>query len=83
LRLVAAGLSNRKIAEFLHVSSHTVDRHVSAMLRRSGARNRASLVDVAYASKILVGGVSPPRTSGRRCIRLRQPDVTLTTTSAS
>jgi DNA-binding CsgD family transcriptional regulator len=34
LRLIATGLSNAEIAKSLHISGHTVDRHVTEMLRR-------------------------------------------------
>lgn len=68
LCLVADGLSNAQIAEAIHVSSHTVDRHVTQMLRRSGARNRAGLVSVAFRAGILVTGGGALRPSGRRCL---------------
>lgn len=42
-RLVAAGASNPEIAEVLFVSRKTVERHVSAALAKSQARNRAEL----------------------------------------
>jgi DNA-binding CsgD family transcriptional regulator len=76
LRLVAAGLTNRDVAQSLHVSTHTVDRHVGAMLRRSRARNRASMVAVAYAAGILIPGEHPPRPSGRRCLPGQLPGQT-------
>jgi len=68
LRLVAAGLTNRDVAKSLNLSTHTVDRHVGAMLRRSRARNRTSMVAVAYSAGILIPGEQPPRPSGRRCL---------------
>lgn len=49
LRLVAAGNSNRQIAEKLVISPHTVARHLSNILTRVGAANRAEAV--AYASR--------------------------------
>ena len=41
LGLVSLGLQNAEIAERLFVSSKTVDHHVSAILRKLGARSRA------------------------------------------
>jgi DNA-binding NarL/FixJ family response regulator len=52
LRLVAAGKSNREIAEELVISSNTVDRHVSHILGKIGAANRAEAV--AYAARNLL-----------------------------
>jgi DNA-binding NarL/FixJ family response regulator len=49
LRLVAAGKSNREIAEQLVISTNTVDRHVSHILAKTGAANRAEAA--AYAAK--------------------------------
>jgi DNA-binding NarL/FixJ family response regulator len=49
LRLVAAGKSNREIAEALVISTNTVDRHVSHILAKIGAANRAEAA--AYAAK--------------------------------
>jgi DNA-binding CsgD family transcriptional regulator/tetratricopeptide (TPR) repeat protein len=40
LELIAAGLQNREIAERLVLSTRTVDHHVSAVLRKLGARTR-------------------------------------------
>lgn len=44
LRLVAAGHSNREIAETLVLSVHTVERHVANIYRKVGARGRAQAV---------------------------------------
>ena len=68
LCLVADGLSNLEIAESMHVSGHTVDRHVTQMLRRSGARNRAGLVSLAFCAGVLIADEYAPRPSGRRCL---------------
>jgi DNA-binding NarL/FixJ family response regulator len=42
-RLIAEGASNPEIARQLFLSRKTVERHVSNMLRKVGARNRAEL----------------------------------------
>jgi DNA-binding CsgD family transcriptional regulator len=68
LCLVADGLSNSEIAGCINVSGHTVDRHITQMLRRSGARNRAGLVSLAFRARILILDDYPPRPSGRRCL---------------
>ncbi len=47
LRLVAAGRSNREIGEELSISLNTVDRHVSNILTKIGAANRAEAASFA------------------------------------
>jgi DNA-binding CsgD family transcriptional regulator len=42
-RLVANGATNREIAKMLFLSPKTVERHVSNVLKKLGARNRAEL----------------------------------------
>jgi DNA-binding NarL/FixJ family response regulator len=41
LRLLAAGRTNREIAETLVLSVHTIERHLANSYRKIGARNRA------------------------------------------
>jgi len=53
LRLVAAGKSNRQIAEDLTISTNTVDRHVSHILAKIGAVNRAEAVAYAARQRLL------------------------------
>lgn len=47
LSLIAAGSTNREIAEQLFLSPHTVKEHTSALYRKLGARNRAEAVQRA------------------------------------
>jgi DNA-binding CsgD family transcriptional regulator len=49
LCLVAAGKHNREIAAELFISTNTVDRHVSNILTKTGAANRAEAA--AYAAR--------------------------------
>jgi DNA-binding NarL/FixJ family response regulator len=53
LALVGRGLTNAEIAEHLHLASPTVKTHVSRLLMKLGARDRAQLVIVAYESGLL------------------------------
>jgi DNA-binding NarL/FixJ family response regulator len=43
LRLIAAGRSNREVAEALVLSPKTVERHVASLFDRTGIRNRRDL----------------------------------------
>lgn len=54
LRLVARGKSNREIAAELCISTNTVDRHISNILNKTGAVNRAEAA--AYSAH---HGLSP------------------------
>jgi DNA-binding NarL/FixJ family response regulator len=53
LVLVARGLSNAELAEALHVSVPTAKTHVSRILTKLGARDRAQLVVFAYESGLV------------------------------
>jgi DNA-binding NarL/FixJ family response regulator len=53
LRLVAAGLSNRQIAQTLSISERTVKFHVTAIFNKLGADNRAQAVAVAAERGLL------------------------------
>lgn len=56
LGLVAAGLGNAEIAEALVLSPLTAKTHVSRILTKVGARDRAQLVILAYESGLVVPG---------------------------
>ncbi len=56
LTLVGLGLSNTEIGSHLHVSLSTAKTHVSRLLMKLGARDRAQLVIAAYNT----GLVRPP-----------------------
>ena len=53
LTLVAAGLSNRQIAQTLAISERTVKFHVTAIFNKLGADNRAQAVALAAARGLL------------------------------
>lgn len=50
LTLIVEGLTNRAIAEQLTIGTRTVDSHVSRLFRKTGVRNRAELVALAFRS---------------------------------
>ena len=56
LRLVAAGMSNTEIADRLVVSPATSKTHVSRILTKLGARDRAQLVMIAYETGLAKPG---------------------------
>jgi len=51
LRVIGEGSSNQEIAEKLHISIKTVEKHVSSLLRKSGAKNRTTLANM-YLQKL-------------------------------
>jgi DNA-binding NarL/FixJ family response regulator len=53
LDLIAAGSTNREIAERLYLSPHTVKEHTSAVYRKLQARNRAEAVQRAQRIGLL------------------------------
>jgi two-component system response regulator DesR len=53
LALIAAGSTNREIAENLYLSPHTVKEHTSALYRKLQARNRAEAVQRAQRIGLL------------------------------
>ncbi|MEW2081188.1 response regulator transcription factor [Streptomyces sp. NPDC005283] len=56
LALVARGLNNSEIGEALGLSPLTAKTHVSRIMGKLGARDRAQLVIVAYESGLVVPG---------------------------
>ncbi|MEU4107257.1 MULTISPECIES: response regulator transcription factor [unclassified Streptomyces] len=58
LALVARGLNNPEIADALGLSPLTAKTHVSRMMGKLGARDRAQLVIVAYESGLVVPGTA-------------------------
>jgi len=58
LALVAQGLSNGEIASRLYLSPLTTKTHVSHILTKLGARDRAQLVVLAYESGLVVPGIT-------------------------
>jgi DNA-binding NarL/FixJ family response regulator len=48
LKLIAAGLSNREIADKLVLSNATVKTHINRIFSKTGARDRAQAVRYAY-----------------------------------
>jgi DNA-binding NarL/FixJ family response regulator len=56
MALVAAGLSNDEIAARLYLSPLTSKTHVSRMMTKLGARDRAQLVVMAYETGLVIPG---------------------------
>ncbi|MEU0071608.1 response regulator transcription factor [Streptomyces sp. NPDC006332] len=56
LALVGRGLNNTEIAELLGLSPLTAKTHVSRIMGKLGARDRAQLVVVAYESGVVTPG---------------------------
>ncbi|WP_194904271.1 response regulator [Catenulispora rubra] len=55
LLLIGRGLSNTEVADRLHLAAPTVKTHVSRLLAKLQARDRAQLVIAAYESGLLSG----------------------------
>ena len=58
LALVAQGMSNEELAARLCLSPLTTKTHVSHIMTKLGARDRAQLVVIAYESGLVVPGVT-------------------------
>jgi DNA-binding NarL/FixJ family response regulator len=57
-KLVAKGQSNAEIAATLYVSHRTVKTHVSRLLMKLDARDRAQLVMIAYETGVVMPGAT-------------------------
>ncbi|MBV9449441.1 MAG: helix-turn-helix transcriptional regulator [Streptosporangiaceae bacterium] len=77
--LLAAGYSSDEAAIRLVLSPHTIVRHVTHMMMRSGARSRTELVARAYAAGVLDNGVWPPRATGRTLMLSGDSELSLRT----
>jgi DNA-binding NarL/FixJ family response regulator len=58
LAAVARGLSNAEIASALFMSHGTAKTHVSHLLTKLDARDRAQLVMIAYEAGVVAPGVT-------------------------
>ena len=56
LRLVAAGMGNREIAGTLHLSEHTVARHMQNVFAKLGVSSRAAAISRAIEQDQLTDG---------------------------
>jgi DNA-binding CsgD family transcriptional regulator len=65
---IAAGRSADQAGQSLCISRRTVEYHLAAMQRRTGAQSSVELVARCYAAGILVPEAWPPRWSGQLCI---------------
>jgi DNA-binding NarL/FixJ family response regulator len=61
LLAVASGLSNAEIAETMFISHATAKTHVSRLLTKLDARDRAQLVMIAYESGVVTPGAGGDR----------------------
>jgi DNA-binding NarL/FixJ family response regulator len=59
LTLVARGMANHEIGAALFVTPATAKTHVSRLLTKLGARDRAQLIVTAYESGLVTPGTSP------------------------
>jgi DNA-binding NarL/FixJ family response regulator len=57
VRLVAAGRTNRQIAESLFLSPKTVGTHVNAAMRKLGVTSRTALAVAALTSGLVSPGL--------------------------
>jgi DNA-binding NarL/FixJ family response regulator len=63
LPLLAAGLTNREIGAEIHLSADAIKKHVSAILRKLGARNRTEAARLAAALTLPSTSPTPIRSA--------------------
>jgi DNA-binding CsgD family transcriptional regulator len=59
--LVATGKSNRAIAEALHLSDRTVERHVSAVFNKLDVHSRAELIAAVFGGALQTDAPTSPK----------------------
>src|ERR1019366_13105 len=64
-QLVGGGLSNTEIGERLYISPSTAKTHVNRAMMKTGARDRAQLVVLAYETGLVSPGEQRSRTAAR------------------
>lgn len=53
IHLLAEGFTRQEIAEFLHVSHHTIDKYMVQIREKTGAKNSAHVVAIGYERGLL------------------------------
>jgi DNA-binding NarL/FixJ family response regulator len=53
LKLIASEMSNKEIAQNLHIEKRTVDAHRQNLLNKLKAKNTVSLVRLAFEHKLI------------------------------
>jgi DNA-binding NarL/FixJ family response regulator len=50
--MIAQGLTNKEIASYLNLSEQTVKNHIHRMLRKTGANDRAEVIEIARSQEL-------------------------------